>query len=137
MDRLPDWHSRIFALIADYQSLPFQWGQNDCAIWAGRVIEAVTGEDFYSAFVGKYSTKIGGFRVFKKATGHKSHIHYIQANFTAVQPSFAQVGDLGLVATDDGQAVALIAGEFLIAVGEHGLERLPLTDLISAFRIGV
>ena len=137
MQRLIDWQSRLFKPIADHEQVPFEYGRHDCAIWAGKIVQAITGEDFYSSYVGKYKTLKGGFRHFKKSTNFPSHIHYILANFDKVPVSMGRVGDLALIETPEGPAVAVMAGQFVIALNQYGLVRIDLDQAKAIFRVGV
>lgn len=136
MNRLPDANSRLHKLIADLEQTAFEYGANDCATFGGRVVQAITGEDHYSAFVGKYKTKIGGFRQFKKATGFSSHIDWIKHHFEEIPVSMARVGDLGLIETGDGLGVVVIAGAIAIGVSENGLVRIDLDTVSKAYKVG-
>lgn len=135
MTALPDYLSRIQQLVSEHEATPFEWGVNDCAIWGGKAIEAVTGNAVHSDFVGRYQTKVGGFRVFKKTTGFASHIDWLVANYSEMNPAFVGVGDLGIVETKDGPAVVLCIGEFAAGPGPDGLIRFPITELTRAFRV--
>lgn len=135
MNRLPDWQSRLQKIIDDYEAVPFEYGSFDCAIFAGLIVHAQTGDDFHSQFVGKYKTKIGGFRHFKKVTGFRSHIEFIQRKFKEVPAPFAQVGNIGIIKTSEGPAIVIIAGQFCIGLNEAGLVRLPIEEVKKCFRV--
>ena len=134
--RLPDWRSRLYQLIAEYESVPFEFGSNDCALWAGRVVNAVTGDDVFSEYVGRYKTATGGYRAFKKATGFASHIEYVKSTLELEQNAFAQAGDLGFVETDEGQAIVVLLGSFAAGIGEAGLVRYPIENVTDCFKLG-
>lgn len=137
MQRLIDWQGRLYKLISEHEQIPFQFGQHDCAIWAGKVVESVTGEDFYSSYVGTYKTLKGGLRQFKKATGFPSHIKYIENSFEEVPLSLGRIGDLALIDTSEGPAVAVMAGQFVIALNQYGLVRIDLDQVKAVFKVGV
>lgn len=58
--RLPNWRSRLAAEITAAASRPWQWGAgglgepHDCLAFPARCVEAVTGEDLYEPFRGRY-----------------------------------------------------------------------------------
>ena len=43
--RLPDWQSRLAAVMREAQARPFAWGSHDCATFAATCVVAVTGVD--------------------------------------------------------------------------------------------
>jgi len=134
--RLPDWRSRLYQLIAEYESVPFEFGSNDCALWAGRVVKAVTGDDVCAEYIGRYKTAIGGYRAFKKATGFASHIEYVESALEQVPSSFAQAGDLGFVETDQGRAIVVLLGSFAAGIGQAGIVRYQLENITDCFKLG-
>lgn len=136
MKRLPHYKVNLLKLINEYEHTPFSYGEWDCAIFAGKIVEAVTGDDLYSQFVGKYKTRIGGLRAFRKATGYQSHIDSIKSKYDEVPLSQARLGDIGIIVTDEGPAVVLIAGAFAIALTENGLGRVSIDKVKTVYRVG-
>lgn len=136
MKRLPHYKVNLLKLINESEHTPFIYGEWDCAIFSGKIVEAVTGDDLYSQFVGKYKTRIGGLRLMKKATGYPSHIDLIKSKFGEVPLSQARLGDIGIIETDEGPAVVLIAGAFAIGISQNGLGRDSIDKVKTVYRVG-
>lgn len=125
MTRLPDWEERLSAYLESAFNQPYADGQNDCLLHCGRAVEAVTGVDHYSRFVGRYATKRGALAVMKRLGGDTPE-QVLDTLFPERPLGFAQRGDL--VLTPDG-VPGVSCGEFAVIVGSdgerEGLIRIP------------
>lgn len=135
--RLPNWRSGLYNLISEVELTPFKYGVHDCAIFPGKVVKVITGEDLYSGFEGKYKTAAGGVRKLKAATGFTSHIDFIASKYEETPVAFAREGDLGLVDTDDGDSVVVMLGSFAAGLGGEGIVRFPIEQVKTAFKVGI
>lgn len=133
--KLPDWKTRLSRYMLAVMHKPFAYGEHDCALlWAG-AIEAMTGQDLAAEWRGRYTTRLGGLRHLRKA-GHDDHIALVEALFQKMQnPRFAQVGDLAVINTDDGMGSGVITGPFIAALGEAGMQMLPMTQAKRVYRV--
>lgn len=134
----PDYRSKLFAVIADYEGKPFEYGKRDCAIFGGAVIEALTGTNPAQDFIGKYKTAKSGLKVIKTA-GYASQADWLAKHGTEVPVSMAQFGDLAVIPGDEnlsGFTIGVVGGSFLIAMREVGLVRLPLSVASTVYRVG-
>lgn len=131
------WRERHFhAFLIERANMPFEWGKNDCALFAADAIQAVSGTDIADDFRGKYTTQLGSLRTIKAVTGGSSvadaaaycankhglteHTHLLMA----------QRGDL-VVIENAGTLIAGVVhlnGRDVVSVSESGLVRLPTTD---------
>lgn len=141
MNKLPDYRSRLFAAIDKYENKKFKYGTNDCVLFGGDVVEALTGTNPVAGMHGKYRSLRGGMRV-AKSMGLTSAPEWLAQNCTPVEIPFAAVGDIALIQASSvdeafkGLAVAVVGSGFLIAVGMNGLVRLPMTAAVSVYRVG-
>lgn len=134
-NRRGDWRSRLHRFLIECEKTPFEYGTHDCALFGAGAVEAVTGNDPAEDFRGTYKTKLGGIRKIKKA-GYESQIDFIEQNFKEVPRSFGKAGDLALVETDEGPAIAVVAGPFAAALSEEqGLIRIPFNQIERVFRV--
>lgn len=139
MRRLPSWRSRLFAAIQK-SGEPFQWGQNDCAIFTARCVEAVIGTDYAQEWRGTYSDMAGAGRALADhgyddlpalvigLLGADSEIH----------PSQARRGDIALIQTDSalGWAIGVFDHERLGVMTEGGYGTEDRGKASRAFRVG-
>lgn len=129
--RTDGWEKRFSDYLASRQNMPFEWGVNDCILFAAKGYEVITGTEYYSKFL-PYSTeeeakeiieKNGGFySLISKdiGRGHRNILKARRGDGVLLKlPNFT----CGLV--DD-------SGESIAVPGKQGLVRYPLS---KAWRI--
>lgn len=138
LTRLDDWRARLAAEMDRQRRVPFAWGKQDCAIgFAAGIVEALTGVDMARGFRGKYASPRGALKLLMDE-GADSLTAFVAARLPEVHPAFANVGDIGVVASDGhlGQALCMIDASGLVVMTEQGHGRRPRGDLVTAFKIG-
>ena len=135
MTRLPDWRTRLAVYLAAGRAKPFAYGEHDCARFAAGAVEAVTGADPSAALGIRYTTLVGGRRALV-ARGYRDPVAFVRESFEEIPPALARIGDLAVVLTAEGPALAVVGGAVVFAPApDRGLRLLPLTAAITAFRV--
>jgi hypothetical protein len=135
MSRLPDWRTRLTVHIAAARRRRFAYGTHDCATFAAGAVAAVTGDDPASRNGLRYSTLRGG-RTALLRRGFADPIALARREFPEIPAAFAREGDLAVVETPEGPALAVVGGAVLFAPrAPGGLGVLPLTAAITAFKV--
>lgn len=132
--RKENWPRIISEEIKKLQNTPFEWGKKDCCLAVGDIIETYTGEDLASEFRGKYKTASGSVRALKRY-GQGTIRATMDAKLPSIPIEEACRGDIGLVKTEAGESLAMIFSQQAWAMAENGIEALPMTDLVCAWRI--
>ena len=83
--------SRVY--IENTEPNTFKYGFLDCAIWVGKYVKLLTGNDFYSQFENRYKTWSGGRDEIRNA-GHESLTDYMDKNFSSIPVLMAKRGDV-------------------------------------------
>jgi hypothetical protein len=131
----PDWHRRLINFLVSQQNAHFIWGQNDCCLFACACVLAITGTDPMAQWRGKYTTELGAKRYLKKYGGG-TILNAFNAVFGPIKPRLnANNGDLILIDTDQGDAVGIMQGCQVWAVGPAGLITLPISKAIGCWPI--
>lgn len=120
MIRKTTWEEELSDYIASKRDEPFQYGVNDCCMFAAGAVEAMTGENPMEEFFGSYDTLTGSLKAIK-TIGEGSLEATIDSKFEEVELGRAQRGDLAFF---DG-SVGVISGGFAYFVSDDGLERIP------------
>ncbi len=118
--RFADWESRLGGYLRSCRGVPFAWGSHDCCTFAAGAVLAMTGEDRMEEFRGRYGTARGSVVALRKY-GAGTLASTLDGKFEAIEPGFAQRGDL--VLCDDGHggaALGLCFGDFAICIGSEG-----------------
>lgn len=128
-----DWQHRLAKYLANRANQEFEWGRNDCALFVAGAYEAMTGRDPVSEYRGYASLK-GGMKRLRRA-GHADHVDFVASILPEVVPALAMPGDIGVVDGDDGDALCVVQGAYVYAVGPDGLALLPRDELKRAFSV--
>jgi hypothetical protein len=136
IQRRSDWEARLSAYLAErVDTLPFTWGQSDCALYTADAVLEMTGTDIAAPFRGKYSTAAGSARALKRYGAGT-----LKATFDTLLPpkpiGYARRGD---VVMHDGAVGICIGADalFVRAEGEGlGLERIPRDRWSHAWGVG-
>ena len=130
--RLPDWEARLSDWLAAQRGRPFEWGRNDCVLFAAGAVQAMTGRDPAADVRGTWSTRIGALRALKEqsARGVADVVW-----FEEIEPAHAMRGDLVLAR----QSLGVCIGRVAMFVGEDGGEAgpvpLPRAEWARAWRV--
>lgn len=145
--RIEHWATRgLHDFLLARKDRPFEWGTNDCCMFAADAVLEITGEDIASEFRGRYSTPETAKAVIAHVTGGKTvsdaAAHCAKrANLQELsQPLMAQRGDLVLV-TDPRTKQTIVGivhlnGRHVAVVGETGLKALPISTIKRAWKVG-
>lgn len=120
MNRLEDWPTRLAQFIEARRERPFSWGESDCCLFVCDGIEAMTGTDPAARWRGLYQSEKGARRVLRDNGGVTGLATLILG--VPVQPALAGRGDVVLIDTPGGQALALCVGPNIAAQGVSGIE---------------
>lgn len=132
--RLPDWRSRLSALVSAALQRPFEWGVNDCALFAADAILAQTGTDPATGWRGQYRSAREA-RTLMRARGIADKITLLASLLPEVPLSRADAGDIAILGIGDDLPVAVITGPLLAAPGPTGLRFAPRQAMVRAFHV--
>jgi hypothetical protein len=132
--RLPDWRSRLSALVAAALQRPFEWGVNDCALFAADAILAMTGTDPARDWRGRYASAREA-RALMRARGYADKGVLLASILPEVPLSRADAGDIAILGVGDDLPVAVITGPLLAAPGPTGLRFAPRPAMVRAFHV--
>ncbi len=144
-----DFPERLHAAIRARRDRPFEWGRNDCALFACDLLQAVSGIDFAAPFRGKYKSARGAARILKRyggaglpasartTAGLEAVVEKIAEarKREEVKPLMAQRGDLVLLDMPEGPALGVCLGAWVAAAGETGMVRVELREARRAWRV--
>ena len=118
--RISTWEDALSNYIAVKRSEPFEYGVNDCCLFAAGAVEAITGQDPMAEFRGEYDSLKTSLKVIKDI-GAGTLEATLDGKFPEVSIGYAQRGDLAFF--DD--SIGVVMGSFAYFVSDDGLERIP------------
>lgn len=137
--RKHDWPERLSALISARLHEPFEWGKNDCALFAADAVLAMTGHDPAEALRGRYRTARGAKRALKRIgiTELADIPRYFIGEIAAEIPlKMAGRGDVILTKNDTGETMlAVCLGARCASPGPSGLVYSSTLSALSTWRI--
>ncbi|AOZ10356.1 hypothetical protein BKK80_32740 [Cupriavidus malaysiensis] len=117
--RQQDWPSRLAAFIEARRARAFSWGESDCCLFVCDGIAAMTGSDPGARWRGLYQGERGARRVLRDNGGVAGIATQVLGE--PVAPALAGRGDVALIDTPEGEALALCVGGMLAAQGREGI----------------
>jgi hypothetical protein len=117
--RISTWEDALSDYISIKRHEPFEYGVNDCCLFAAGAVQAITAEDPMVEFRGKYDSLKGSLTVIKEI-GAGTLEATMDAKFTEVEIGHAQRGDLAFF----DNSVGVVMGSFAYFVSEDGLDRI-------------
>lgn len=126
--RKDNWQDELVKLIERHKTKPFKRGYNDCALFAGKAVYKMTGNDYVTKFLGKYKTKKASAKIVKEL-GYKSLSDIADKHLDPyTSPMFAKRGDCVLVEVDGGEALAIVdmSGRYALTTGKDGLVHIEM-----------
>lgn len=111
---------------------PFEWGTNDCCMFAVGCVEAITGVDYGKPYRG-YKTKIGAARRLSDGNGVEGIA--TECLGKPKEPVKAKRGDVVMFDCGDGNALGVCLGVKIAAVSESGLMFVSMSKAIKAWSV--
>lgn len=130
--RHADWQSRLAGLVAERMAAPFEWGRNDCCLFAADAVFAITGTDPAAALRGVYGDAATGARLLASLGG----LSAVAASGCGeeIAPTQARVGDIVLGAIDR-ECLGVCTGATWHAPSAAGLACAPMASALRAWRV--
>lgn len=130
--RVPNWPEVLAEQVEAHRSKSFEYGENDCALFAASIVQALTGVDLSAGQRGHYSTALGAKRRINAAGGMRA----LAAGLTEKPVNLAQRGDV-VLAMSDGQETfgVVVGGGYWCAPGPDGLVFRGMGEVITAFEV--
>jgi hypothetical protein len=129
--RIPTWEEKLSNYMAEKRHEPFEYGVNDCCLFAAGAVLQITGEDPMSEFRGKYDSLKGSLTVIKEI-GAGTLEATLDGKFPEVGIGHAQRGDLAFF---DG-SVGVVMGGFAYFASDDGLEKIPRAMWDKCWSVG-
>ncbi len=103
--KVDGWQKKLEGFLWSREHSPFEWGTNDCCIFACDGVEVMTGIDPACWFRGKYHNRKQAFRSLREFSGGsvKEMADKIQRNFRwkTIPNDKREFGDLALIVIDN------------------------------------
>ncbi|MGP1665298.1 MAG: DUF6950 family protein [Rhodanobacter sp.] len=126
--RKPDWANRLRETVAANRRVPFAYGQNDCALFAARCVDAITGSDWERSLPHKDIKTAAAFR--REEGGLEAAVPKRLGN--PIPGCGARRGDLCLI---DRKSIGVCLGSQIAVLSDNRLLFYPITRARKHWRI--
>jgi len=127
-----DWQLKFEAFVAARAHQPFEWGANDCALFAADCVRALTGLDVVPTHLRHYASAKEAYRVLNRNGGL---VGLATAALGPARPAKqAQIGDVVLTKAGRRDMLAVCNGRTALAPGPDGLVKVPFGSV--CWRVG-
>lgn len=134
MGRVNNWPDKLAEHVEAWRHKKFRLGRYDCALFCLNAEKAITGSTRFPEFVNAYSSEKGSIEALAGA-GFDSMESILDSRLEQIKLTMAQRGDVALISTPNGDALSLVLGNQLAAMGKDGLVFLPVSEAKKAWRI--
>ena len=129
----------LSAAIAAAEGRAMVWGRDDCCLWVADIVRARTGLDGAAAFRGRYRSRHGAAKALKAVHGGGliEAITAIAAQFgwPVIDADAAADGDIAIIDTTLGPALAIMSGDYWIGRIDGGVSATPRDLAVKAWRV--
>lgn len=133
--RLQGWEARLAGVIEAARPEPFAWGSTDCFRLACSAVEALTGENHWPRFAGRYASKRAALRIIAERGTFAEFVRWVFA-IPAIPVKLARRGDLVLVAQPGMAALGVSLGNECAVRLESRLGFVPRAAIACAWKVG-
>lgn len=131
--RKDGWETRLADLIESKRNIPFCWKTNNCLGFVAEAEIAVQGFTEFPEVLQPLENKFAALRLIRK--NGKTLDEWIDKKYQRISILSAQRGDICMIETSEGAAVGICIGHNATFVGSHGLEFVPMSLTIKAWRL--
>lgn len=134
--RAEDWPERLNTVIERECTRRFRYGRFDCAIFAARVVDAMTGSEHEAAIRANYSNTRGAYH-WIDAAGGLDRIVTERLGRDAIDTRLAGRGDIVFYPGVDelGTLGVCVGDRCLVPMRPRGLRAFALADASKAWRV--
>lgn len=122
--RADNWPDLLNNFVETRRRMPFQWGENDCCLFASDWVRACLGFDPASDVRGRYHTALGATRILNERGGVIGVIEAAAERYDwpEVQRAFAQRGDIIAAEAGAGITLGIVIGPLAVFPGKNGIQ---------------
>lgn len=132
---MTDRYEALANFLRDRAETPFQWGVNDCCVFAADAVLSQTGRDLAAGWRGKYDDELSA-EVVLLAFGGIAKIATEALGIALPLVTTAQRGDVVLFESGAGPALGICVGDKFAAIRrEGGVGYFSMRHAVTAWRV--
>lgn len=135
IERSADWPEKLATFVHDKSHQSFEWGVNDCALFAADWVKILTDKDPAEAFRGRYSTAREAVDIIQEQGGLEA-IATKALGEPLSHTLMIQRGDVALVQVNGRESLTICVGSEVVGPAvDTGVALVPITDIIKSWAV--
>lgn len=130
--RRHDWVERMFAVIDAHSGKEFEWGKNDCCLFAARVVDAMCDTEHEVALSQHYHDEKTALAYIKESVGIAEAVSTYIGEPKDGRP---QRGDVVLIHCNDQDALGICVGRFIAVQTTNGVSYARRDTVLKVWSI--
>ena len=131
--RRQDWPERLAAFLEERRAERFEWGRNDCVLFAADAVQAMTGVDLAAPWRGQWDSRASAVDALGRAGGLLAAVDMILPAYDS--PLMAGRGDVVAFATRGRLGLAVCVGTDAVAPSALGWQPRPMAEALVGWRV--
>ncbi len=133
MNRRYDWASQMYSVIDAHIDSPFEWGLNDCCLFAARVVDAMCGTAHEVELTKHYSDEASALQYIENSGGiEKAVASYLGESQFEGRPVR---GDVCLIQHNDREALGICIGKEIAVQTTEGISYVDRSAVLKFWGI--
>jgi hypothetical protein len=128
-----DWVRRLYDCVKAHNEMPFEWGQNDCCLFAARCVDAMCETDYEAQLKKNYKTEAGAKRYIAKFGSIGAAVEDWLGKPQAL--AFTQRGDVVLFDNEGQETLGICLGSHIVSTGEAGPVSVSMSKAICSWAV--
>jgi hypothetical protein len=138
MKKAKGWQHNLSGVIDQHRSMPFCYGETDCCLFVAACLDAMYEGAAFANDVRErlnYHNEDEANAAIAAAGGFEKIVsEFLGEPFAS---NYAQPGDVVLFLQDDAsKAVGIVFGHRIVGAGKQGIEFVPISRGLAAWRVG-
>jgi hypothetical protein len=126
--RVPNWESKLADFVESKSNEPFKWGVHDCATFACKCVEVITG---VYPIKDRWKSKAKAVRMLKE----RSIIDRTSDVLEEIDVNLAKRGDVVATMTEDGIALGIFMSPVAVFASKSGTSIRRRHELLRAWKV--
>lgn len=135
--RRENWPALLNDYVAERVTRPFDWRDNNCALFAADWVALMTGVDLAVEYRERITGPLAACRMMRQGGGIPAIVDRVTSRWgwTPTVPALLRRGDVCLSATPHGPAVGIMLGSIAAFAGPIGITFRPIPAIFRGWRI--
>lgn len=132
MKRRYDWAFQMHSVIDTHKDKSFEWGKNDCCLFASRVVDAMCDSSFEEELKKKYHDEQSAMDYINSSNGIKTAI---ESHLGIASNGRPKRGDVVLFENEGREILGICTGTKIISMATNGLAEVDRSTIVCFWEI--